>query len=719
MDFMQRRLKLRVAVLICSVTLVASSCKRFLVDSKVAEDKPTTTLFDQLIAKSPEGKVPYPFSKLLAYLSQYAEPVPILIPLSRSQQRHDASFQDPRRVVGFRVFRGNAAKIDGLDLHARLFLGYTEKSKQIEIMSLVTGRTAFDFQLIDNYTADGKPTAQLANPKACLSCHQHGGPIFTPRRWAETNFNNNAVVKLLERFHSDGAVDGIPISQAFERTSNDFEALIRNAADTLLDNKIWSTQCVGDRQAICRANMLKNLFSLYQLSMPVDFMPRPTFSHAFELIRDRNMATILPAGNEKYLEDYPLSAQATAILNGMITEKNKKYAQSSSPRALIATYIRGEGQIEGSTPGLLYQLPTLQDEQRHVLYREMASIIMHIQKKDLHTNTIHDPLSKRHNDFSQSRPPFPGNDTEAKIWTLSSRGAVGELIDRLKDKFVQQTLLPNNKHYWPRSGLRTVFTNTINVEKNASYGKTIFTPFFDLARLKTKTKDATTYVRADATNPYSLSLKELTVRVAEDPYSKPKRASKAVFTDGAGEYEFELLCRADPAERIIYACSAFDQWRIEDAIMDMIQAKSGPLYHNYLQPRVVISEVLATLGYNLPVKQETQRQNTVANHQDQAGYVPTSQDKIGQSLFQHCGDCHANRDDEYNFLYARDAPALCANIRRYINSVELQKSERDIISTLTSNYMPPDGSTYADKFSQVERNTLVNALKENKLPFCK
>ena len=62
---------------------------------------------------------------------------------------------------------------------------------------------------------------------------------------------------------------------------------------------------------------------------------------------------------------------------------------------------------------------------------------------------------------------------------LSSRGEVGELIDRMKDIFVQQTLLPNNKHYWQRSGLRTVFINTINVNKNLASDKIIFTPFFD------------------------------------------------------------------------------------------------------------------------------------------------------------------------------------------------------------------------------------------------
>ena len=285
----------RLRVLICLISLITinSGCKK-IIKSKATADKNNTTLFDQLIAKSPGGKIPYPFSKLLTYLRQYADPVPILIPISRSQQRHDASFQDPRRIVGFRAFQGNPEQIDELDMHARLFLGYTEKSKQIEIMSLATGHDTFDFQVIDNYSADGKPVVKHANKKNCISCHQHGGPIFTPRPWAETNFDNNFIVTLLQHHHPEGTVDGIPLGQTFRKTALDFEALVRVAADLLIDNKIWSTQCIGDKRAECRANMLKNTFSLHELAKPVDFMLRPTFNHALELIPDRNMTVLLP-----------------------------------------------------------------------------------------------------------------------------------------------------------------------------------------------------------------------------------------------------------------------------------------------------------------------------------------------------------------------------------------------------------------------------------------
>lgn len=717
MNLDQDMFRLRVVAMFYLVAFVVvnSGCKKLLIGSKVAENKQTTTLFDQLIAKSHDGKVPYPFSKLLAYLSQYADPVPILIPISRSQQRHAASFKDPRRVVGFRTLRPNTERRDGVDIHARLFLGYVEKLKQIEIMSLTAGRETFDFQLIDNYSADDKPVVKLANKKNCISCHQHGGPIFTPRPWAETNFSTNFVVTLLQHFHPKGDIDSIPLDQNFESTARDFELLVRDAADILFDNKIWSAQCVGDKQAVCRANVLKNLFSLHELCKPADFMLQPTFTHPLALIPDRNMTILLPVGSEKYLEDYPLSAQATAILKRMIAEEDKKHTQSNFPRALIATYIRGEGEIEMTTPRLLQQLPKLQDEQRNLLYREMASIIMHVHKKDLHTNTTYDPLTKRDNDFDH----FPYNDNEKGIRTLSPKGAVGEIINRLRDIFVQQTLLPKNKRYWSRLLLKRIVLNNIYIKKTSDPAQEVITSFFGQALLKVKTKDTATYVRADSADTAYLEFRELTVHVAKDPYSKPKRVSKVVFDGRAGKYEFDFLCRASPDEHIIYTCSAFDQWQMEDAITNMLQDKSSPLYQSYLQPRVVISKILAALGYSLPIKQDTQQQDTVVSHQDQAVYVPTNQDKVGQSLYQHCGDCHANRNDEYNFLYVRDAQTLCANIRRYVNSVELQKSGRDIIFALTSKFMPPNDSTYADELSQIERSALVNALKENKLPFCK
>lgn len=721
MDFVQDRFRLSIVALIYFMTFVvlSSGCKKLSIKSKVAEEKHRATLFDQLIAKSPDGNVPYPFSKLLSYLSQYAVPVPILIPISRSQQRHDSSFKDPRRVVGFRAFRISTEQADELNIHARLFLGYVKKSQQIEVMSLATGRNNFDFQVIDNYNSDGKPVVKPANKNNCLSCHQQGGPIFTPNPWAETNFNNNFIVTLLKHSHPGRTIDDIPLDQPFGRTARDFEALVRNATDLLLDHKIWSTQCEGSRQTVCRVNVLKNLFSLHRLVMPVDFMLRSTFSHAFELMPDRNMTIILPTSSKKYLKDYPLSAQATSILNRIITEEDKKYAHRDSPRALIATYIRGEGMIEGQATRRLQQIPALQEKERRVLYREMANIIMHIHRKDLHINTIYDPITKRKDDFNQPRLLKNTVNEAGMLWTLPFSGGVSEQINRLKDIFVQQTILPKNKRYWHRSALRSVFLNTINVEKTSAPDQIIFTPFFDQALLKAKTKDAITYVRADITDPYYLSLKELTVHIAEELYAKPKRVSKAVFTDGAGRYEFDLLCRADPAEYIMYTCSAFDQWQIETAIMSILQDKNSSLYHNYLQPRVLISEILSTLGYSTPIKQETQQQNPAASQQDQAVYVPTSQDKVGQSLYQHCGDCHANRNDEYNFLYVSDAQALCTNIRLYVNSVELQKSKRNIIYALTSNWMPPNDSTYADEFSQTERNALINALKETKLPFCK
>ena len=65
-------------------------------------DSQGLTLFDKLIAQN-DGKIPYPFEKLVEHLSQRGDPVQVLVPLGRSLQRHehgDKPFSDPRRLGG-------------------------------------------------------------------------------------------------------------------------------------------------------------------------------------------------------------------------------------------------------------------------------------------------------------------------------------------------------------------------------------------------------------------------------------------------------------------------------------------------------------------------------------------------------------------------------------------------------------------------------------------
>ena len=168
-------MRARFCLLFC-LAFLFSACKiKFFSPSEGRALRSTDggTLFDHLIALAPEGKVPLPFSALVAYLAQYGKPYGVLIPLGRSQQRkagYPNPFADPRRIVGF-GFPPATARTQGFyldatqdlylslfknlqlpttaffNIDARLFLAYTKKTCQIEVLSLLPHSTQFDFQL--------------------------------------------------------------------------------------------------------------------------------------------------------------------------------------------------------------------------------------------------------------------------------------------------------------------------------------------------------------------------------------------------------------------------------------------------------------------------------------------------------------------------------------------------------------------------------------------
>ena len=212
----------------CFFLMLLSSCKPFATVKNIDKHE---TLFDKLMARAPHQKVPYPFTELLSYLGQYGKPVGVLVPLGRSLQRHAASFADPRRIVGFAALEPlenspaamSEESIAEFDLSGRLFLGYVENTKQIEVMSLLPGQEVFDFQTVENY---GMPEMQVQSHSLamCRSCHQHGGPIFTPFSWEETNFAHT-IALLIKRHHPLGHVDTIPIAMEPETEEQNEEEL--------------------------------------------------------------------------------------------------------------------------------------------------------------------------------------------------------------------------------------------------------------------------------------------------------------------------------------------------------------------------------------------------------------------------------------------------------------------------------------------------------------
>ena len=148
------------------------------------EVKPKKTLFDQLIALAPNKQVPYPFAELIAYLSQYGKPVGVLVPLGLSQLRHAGypePFKDPRRIVTFGApdLNNSTTQTLYLDLfqqlglpklqvgeftiNGRLFLAYTQKTEQIEVISIRPRGREFDYQVVKNYRKASKPFVAAAD----------------------------------------------------------------------------------------------------------------------------------------------------------------------------------------------------------------------------------------------------------------------------------------------------------------------------------------------------------------------------------------------------------------------------------------------------------------------------------------------------------------------------------------------------------------------------
>jgi hypothetical protein len=149
----------------------------------------TRSLFDHLVAEN-DG-LPYPFEKLVALLQrQHPEgeaPPALMIPFGRSLLKGQADFERPRVLVAADFHTPNSGASLGPAPRAQLFLGFVENAAEIEVISYNEAAGRFEFQLVQDYRADGQPRIVYARRAICLTCHQGGGPIFPQRPWNETN----------------------------------------------------------------------------------------------------------------------------------------------------------------------------------------------------------------------------------------------------------------------------------------------------------------------------------------------------------------------------------------------------------------------------------------------------------------------------------------------------------------------------------------------------
>ncbi len=224
------------------------------------------SLFDQLFVVSQGGRaeigLPFPFSALLARLDAQvqrdpASPLPpakrVLIPLGRSLQRTAAApdhFAFPRVVV---AVDSPPASASAPLLKDRLYIGYQEKSAVLEVISYNEDAGRFEFQLVKDYRAGGRPRVYYANRTLCFACHQNGAPIFARALWDETNANRRVAAQLLASrrdFYGIAVERGVDVPYAIDNASE-------RANRFALTQHLWQAGCGGADTAgqRCRAGL--------------------------------------------------------------------------------------------------------------------------------------------------------------------------------------------------------------------------------------------------------------------------------------------------------------------------------------------------------------------------------------------------------------------------------------------------------------------------------
>lgn len=233
------------------------------------EDLPpegTRSLFDHLVAQA-DG-VPWPFEKLAALVAKQdpngAAPLTLLIPDGRSLLKGQADDAHPRLLLAADFQAPGSPASLGLAPRGQLFLGFTEQANEIEVISYNEAAGRFEFQLVQDYTANGARRLVYAKRAICESCHQGGTPIFSVRPWNETNGQPETAARITAALGSDrylGFPTVVPLSVP-ER----YDELTDVGNFIVAAQKLWLDRC-GD--AACRRQMLK--LALDYARAPGDF----------------------------------------------------------------------------------------------------------------------------------------------------------------------------------------------------------------------------------------------------------------------------------------------------------------------------------------------------------------------------------------------------------------------------------------------------------------
>jgi hypothetical protein len=215
----------------------------------------TRSLFDHLIAQN--DALPYPFEALVALIGKQSPdtqpPVRLMIPFGRSLLKAQADFDHPRVLVAADFQAPNTPANLGIVGRGQLFLGFVENAREIEVISYNEAAGRYEFQLVQDYAADGQRRIVYARRAVCLTCHQGGAPIFPQRPWNETNAQPEIAGHIVAA-RGDADYLGVPPQTALGMPER-FDELTDIGSFVVTTQRIWLDGC-GDNSA-CRRLLLK------------------------------------------------------------------------------------------------------------------------------------------------------------------------------------------------------------------------------------------------------------------------------------------------------------------------------------------------------------------------------------------------------------------------------------------------------------------------------
>lgn len=223
-----------------------------------SEDLPpagTRSLFDHLVAQN--NGLPYPFEALVEMIQRSgpaeSRPVALMIPAGRSLLKAQADFEHPRVLVAADYQAPATPANLGIVTRGQLFLGFVENAREIEVISYNEAAGRYEFQLVQDYAADGQRRIVYARRAVCTTCHQGSTPIFPQRPWNETNAQPEIAERIAAARGSTPYL-GVPAQQALGAPER-FDELTDVGGFTTVTQRIWLDGC-GDSNR-CRRLLLK------------------------------------------------------------------------------------------------------------------------------------------------------------------------------------------------------------------------------------------------------------------------------------------------------------------------------------------------------------------------------------------------------------------------------------------------------------------------------